>query len=105
MDHADYYIGFWRNRPGALPTAIEEIFARVVNSRPLSVGTSHNKQLAGVVAVLTGDEVDLDELDEETRRTGSRAADAVAELLESIAKDYTGTDDRVRGAFSGMTPS
>ncbi|MBA3781670.1 MAG: hypothetical protein H0X12_07440 [Nocardioides sp.] len=66
VDNADYYIGFWRNRP-TLPPVIEELFARVVNARLLSVGVAYNGQLAGVSAVLTGEDVDLDELDEDTR--------------------------------------
>jgi hypothetical protein len=66
VDNADYYIGFWRNRP-TLPPVIEELFARVVNARLLSVGVTYNQQLAGVGAVLTGEDVDLDELDEDTR--------------------------------------
>jgi len=46
-DHADYYIGFWRNRPAGLPLAVEEIFARLVNAYLLGVGTSYNEQLGG----------------------------------------------------------
>lgn len=65
--NADYYIGFWRNRPAALPPVVEEIFARLVNAFLLGVGVDYNQQLAAVEAVLTGDEVDLDSLDEETR--------------------------------------
>ena len=67
-DQADHYISFWRNRPSGLPPAIEEIFARVVNARLLSVGSSYNQQLAGVEAVLRGEDVDLDDLDDETRK-------------------------------------
>ena len=66
VDNADYYIGFWRNRP-TLPPVIEELFARVVNARLLAVGVNYNQQLAGVSAVLTGEDIDLDELDEDTR--------------------------------------
>ncbi len=65
---ADFYIGFWRNRPGGFPTAIEELFARAVNARLLSVGRSYNEQLAAVAAVLRGEDLDLASLDEETRR-------------------------------------
>src|SRR6478735_1528568 len=55
-------------RAAGLPPAIEEIFARVVNARLLSVGSSYNQQLAGVEAVLRGEDVDLDDLDDETRK-------------------------------------
>lgn len=68
VDHADHYIGYWRNRPSALPPVVEELYSRVVNARLLSVGSTYNQQLAGVEAVLTGDDVDLDSLDEETRK-------------------------------------
>lgn len=66
VDNADYFIGFWRNRP-TLPPVIDEIFARIVNAHLLGVGVAYNQQLAGVSAVLTGDDVDLDELAEDTR--------------------------------------
>jgi uncharacterized protein YukE len=67
-DQAEHYIAFWRNRPAGLPPAVEEIFARVVNARLLSVGLSYNQQLAAVEAVLRGEDVDLDDLDDETRK-------------------------------------
>ena len=66
-DHADHYISFWRNRPPALPDVIEELFARAVNACLLRTGQDYNAQLAGITAVLSGDDVDLDELDDETR--------------------------------------
>ena len=37
-------------------------------------------------------------------RTGARAVDATAELLSSSALDYGRTDERVDGAFRGITP-
>lgn len=86
-DHADYYIGFWRNRPGGLPAAIEEIFARVVNARLLSVGSAYNRQLAGIHAVLAGDDVDLDELDDETRAWVEEGLAKNEEWLEGNASE------------------
>lgn len=65
--HADHYIGFWRNRPPVLPPVVEELFARAVNGCLLRVGEDYNRQLAGVTAVLRGEDVDLDELDDQTR--------------------------------------
>lgn len=67
VDNAGYYIGFWRNRPASLPDVIEEMFARIVNAFLLGVGVDYNHQLASIRAVLTGGDVDLDQLDEETR--------------------------------------
>ena len=82
-DHADHYISFWRNRPPALPDVIEELFARAVNACLLRTGQDYNEQLAGVVAVLRGEDVDLDELDEETR----------AWVEEGLAKNEKWLDD------------
>ncbi|MEJ7833307.1 MAG: hypothetical protein WKF79_10350 [Nocardioides sp.] len=65
--NADHYISFWRNRPLVLPAVFEELLARQVNAGLLDVGTSYNEQLTAITAVLDGDEVDLDELDEDTR--------------------------------------
>ena len=84
-DHADHYISFWRNRPPALPAVIEELFARAVNACLLRVGQDYNEQLAGVTAVLRGEDVDLDELDEETRKW-------VEEGLEKNEKWLDGND-------------
>lgn len=75
LDRADHYIGYWRNRPSGLPPVVEELYARVINARLLSVGSTYNQQLAGVEAVLTGDDVDLDSL---TRRPGSGSRRACA---------------------------
>ncbi|WP_426245422.1 WXG100 family type VII secretion target [Nocardioides sp. LHG3406-4] len=89
VDDAGYYIGFWRNRP-TLPPVIEELFARVVNARLLSVGVTYNEQLAGVSAVLSGEEVDLDELDEDTR--------------EWVEKGLAKNDDWLGGNDSSLGP-
>ena len=86
-DQADHYISFWRNRPSGLPPAIEEIFARVVNARLLSVGSSYNQQLAGVEAVLRGEDVDLDDLDDETRRWVEEGMAKNEEWLEGNASE------------------
>lgn len=72
---ADYYISFWRNRPDGMNPVVSELLARIVNSRLLSVGTAYNTQLAGITGVLTGDEVDLDQLDVETREWVERGLD------------------------------
>lgn len=66
-DTARYVIGHWRSRPSALPPVVEELFARLVNGLLLATGTSYNARLAGVTAVLTGDDEDLDELSDEAR--------------------------------------
>lgn len=64
---ADYYISYWRNRPDGLPPIIEEMFARVVNGRLVQVGRDYNEALVTIDSVLTGEDVDLDALDDETR--------------------------------------
>ena len=68
--HADHYISFWRNRPSGLVGALELILALAVQARLVEVGTTYSQQLTGVAAVLTGQDVDLDSLDEETRTVG-----------------------------------
>lgn len=67
VDLADYAIGFWRNRPPALPLPIEVVLAHVVNGFLLAVARTYNTQLAAIAAGLTGGEVDLEQLDSETR--------------------------------------
>lgn len=64
---SDYFIRHWRQRPGGMPPVVEELFARVVNGLLLRTGTTYNARLAGVTAVLTGDDEDLDELSDEAR--------------------------------------
>jgi hypothetical protein len=67
VQNADHYISFWRNRPGNLIPIFEEILAMVIRARLVEVGTTYSQQLTGIAGVLSGDDVDLDSLDEETR--------------------------------------
>ncbi len=67
MQHADHYISFWRNRPGDLIEVFEIILAMVVRARLVEVATTYSQQLTAVAAVLKGEHIDLDSLDEETR--------------------------------------
>lgn len=67
LGEADRLIGLWRGRPGGLPDAVEQVWAQLVNSLLVGVGRSYSQQLIGITAVLTGDDVDLDSLDAETR--------------------------------------
>ena len=79
---ADFYISFWRNRPDGLNPVVEELLARIVNSRLLAVGTAYSAQLAGITGVLDGDDVDLDELDAETREWVERGLDRNRNWME-----------------------
>lgn len=67
VQNADHYISFWRNRPAGLLPIFEEILAMVVRARLVEVGATYGQQLTAVAGVITGEDVDLDELDEETR--------------------------------------
>jgi hypothetical protein len=67
VQQADHYISFWRNRPGDLVPVFEEILAMVVQTRLVEVGAAYGQQLTAVAAVIKGEDVDLDSLDEETR--------------------------------------
>ncbi|MBB6628278.1 hypothetical protein H5V45_13200 [Nocardioides sp. KIGAM211] len=81
--NADHFISFWRNRPGGLPPFIEELLALVVNVRLLEVETSYDHALAAIAGVLTGEEsVDLDELDEDTRKWVEHGLDRNEDWLE-----------------------
>ncbi len=82
LDHADHYISFWRNRPPALPALFEDLLARQVNGFLVQVGRTYQEQLAAVVAVLKGEEVDPDELDEDTREWVERGLARNEEWLE-----------------------
>ncbi len=88
--NADHYISFWRNRPAPLLPIFTELLARQVNARLLEVGRTYNEQLAGITAVLEGDDVDLDELDEETR--------------EWVEKGLERNEDWLEGNDSGLGP-
>lgn len=67
VQQADHYISFWRNRPRDLIPIFEQLLAMVVRTRLVEVGADYGQQLVAVAAVLKGDDVDLDNLDEETR--------------------------------------
>ncbi|MBC2931784.1 WXG100 family type VII secretion target [Nocardioides sp. zg-1228] len=67
VQHADHYISFWRNRPGDLVPVVEQLLAMVVRTRLVEVGATYGQQLTAVAAVIKGEDVDLDSLDEETR--------------------------------------
>ncbi|MBB3090482.1 type VII secretion target [Nocardioides albus] len=64
---ADLIIGIWRSRPRAPIPLVDEMMARVIDSTLMTLGTSYNSALANATAFLTGDEVDLDKLDEDAR--------------------------------------
>ena len=88
--NADHYIAFWRNRQPVMHPVVEELLARIVNAHLLDVGTTYQDQLAGITAVLDGEEVDLDELDEDTREW----------VEQGLAKN----DDWMKGNDSGLGP-
>lgn len=67
VEQADFYIGFWRHRPPGLHPVIDELLARQVNARLLGVGRHYDQQLRAINAALTGGQLDLDELDDDTR--------------------------------------
>lgn len=90
VEQADHYIAFWRDRPAGLPPVIEELFARAVNGCLVAVGRGYNQQLAGIRAAVTGSELDLEALDEETRTW----------VEEGLAKN----EEWLRGNDSGLGP-
>ena len=88
---ADHFISFWRNRPAGLGPVIEELLAITVNARLVEVGRSYGAQLVAITAVLDGDaDVDLDELDAETRKWVEQGLDK--------------NEDWLTGSGSGLGP-
>ncbi|GAA1906339.1 hypothetical protein GCM10009737_03880 [Nocardioides lentus] len=81
-DRADYCIGFWRDRPDGMPAFVEEVFARVVDAALVQAGDSYGTQLAGVTAVLKGEDLDLDALDSDTRAWVERGLEQNEDWLE-----------------------
>jgi hypothetical protein len=67
VQNADHYISFWRNRPGGMVPLLELLLAMVVQTRLVEVGATYSQQLTAVAAVIKGEDVDLDSLDEDTR--------------------------------------
>lgn len=72
---ANVLIASWRNRNPDLPDVIEELFARIFNGCLVRLGTNYNTQLTAIKAVLDGDEVDKDDLDDDTREWVERGED------------------------------
>ena len=67
VQQADHYISFWRNRPGDLAEVLQVLLAMIVRTRLVEVGASYSQQLTALAGVLRGEDVDLDDLDGETR--------------------------------------
>ncbi|SEB77465.1 Excreted virulence factor EspC, type VII ESX diderm [Nocardioides exalbidus] len=68
VQNADHYISFWRNRPSGLLPVLEQVLGLAVQARLVETGATYSQQLTGIAAVIMGDDVDLDELDAETRK-------------------------------------
>lgn len=87
VEAAEFYIGFWRNRPAWLPEAIEELLARQVNARLLDVGREYDDNLRTIASVLAGDDVDPDEVDDDLRDWVEQGQDKTDDW-----RDETGSD-------------
>lgn len=80
---SDHYISFWRNRPAALPPLLDELLARAVTARLDEVRTSYDHQLGAIADVLGGQQdVDLDELDSDTRKWVEHGLDKNEDWLD-----------------------
>ena len=103
---ADHYISFWRSRPGTLVPTFEEILAMVVRARLVEVATTYSQQLTGIAAVLTGDEVDLDSLDEETRKWVEQGLEKNKEWAENSGSTFGPLipNTAATGDDRGLTP-
>ncbi|KGN33950.1 hypothetical protein N802_07680 [Knoellia sinensis KCTC 19936] len=68
VTEADAVIETWRNRETDLVPAFEAIYAVVLNAAIVNIGKTFGKKLSVLDAALTGQDLDLDALDEETRK-------------------------------------
>lgn len=68
ISNAEANLALWRNRPTGLPPIIEEIYGTLINGAIVGAGTTYNNQLLAIDAVLNGNDVDLEVLDDETRK-------------------------------------
>lgn len=64
---ASWIISAWRNRP-SMPSLVDAVFARVCIIALLRVGKDYNAKLQVLDALVRGERVDLDDLDEDTRK-------------------------------------
>lgn len=79
---ADAVIAGWRGRDQPLPPLVEEIFARVFNGALVGLGRAYDRQLTAIRAVLSGEEVDTDDLDEQTREWVERGQERTDDWLD-----------------------
>lgn len=87
---ADSLIAGWRGRDRSMPVLVEELFARIFNGVLVAAGRNYNRQLTAIKAVLSGEEVDTDDLDEATR--------------EWVERGEARTDDWINDTGGGLGP-
>ena len=74
-------VGHWRDRPSGLNPVVEDLLALLVHSALVAVSAAYSSRLAAVAAFASGEEVDTDELDAETREWLRQGMDKTAEWL------------------------
>jgi outer membrane protein assembly factor BamB len=107
-DAADESISFWRKRPAGMPSILEDLLAGMVTAQLKGIADGWNGQLAAGTAILNGDagDLDLDDLDDETRKWVERGLDRTDDWLD----EYGSTNGplipntKATGDDRGLTP-
>lgn len=72
----------WRDRPAGLDVVFEDLLALAVHLQLVSVSADYNANLATVAAFASGEKIDTDELDADTREWLSQGMDKTADWLK-----------------------
>lgn len=75
-------IGHWRNRPSGLNPVVKEILALVVHLQLVGVAANYSSRLKTIAAFASGEKVDQDDLDADTRTWLQNGMDKTAEWLK-----------------------
>lgn len=75
-------ITHWRDRPSGLNPVIEDLLALLVHSALVGVCARYNARLATVAAFASGEKIDTDALDADTREWLRQGMDKTADWLE-----------------------
>ncbi|MFC7485837.1 hypothetical protein ACOCJ7_04855 [Knoellia sp. CPCC 206453] len=79
---ADVAIGYWRDRPAGLNPVVEDLLALGVHLKLVGVSAQYNARLRAVASFASGETIDLDELDAETKKWLAAGMDKTAEWLK-----------------------
>lgn len=75
-------IGHWRNRPAGLSSVIEDLLALLVHLQLVGVAADYGSRLSTIAAFASGEEIDMDDLDADTKKWLANGMDKTAEWLK-----------------------